>query len=601
MVIGYRRGVGTAEKQTGRRCRRAAVPPDGGCAVPTSTQPALAAASRVTGSVVRGVTQFLAGFIGPMKAFKAAGAGTVPAAAGAGAISDFLGQAGDDATVAELVQSVPMLANPLAEFMSSQPGDSEAVKRLKNAVEGLGIGVLADGLMKGLQLVRAARHAKAQEGAASLPNQVEAPALDPARDFLLLGDPNGPLIEYRGSSADNISAAQSKLAAAGKATETGVPDDVAAKGLAGAADEAAERFATGDFLDGQLRHHNDLGSYVSSEVTPKAKGERVANPSFELDGMSEGAFSTLGRQAATFRDLPNRVFVSGRAVKHIGERRPDLMPDFDTTINDLVRSPDYVLPNPNAPDPWAQPWLVKQIDDATALVVEVRANGKGIDVVNVIEPVDASRLRRAEERATALGLKLDDLKVTGPEGRTLPSSSSVSEDTSRGLRFSDGQPGARSIAQDGVYINFARIETGDDVKEALQEMADAFKGDIDEARRGVRSNEATQEAADALGMTVEDVLARRQGQGFNAEEALAARRLLTASGEKLLEAARKAAAPGAGPADQFVFRKMMATHYAIQAEVIGARTETARALQAGCTWPLGAITISPAMPPCGAW
>jgi hypothetical protein len=84
--------------------------------------------------------------------------------------------------------------------------------------------------------------------------------------------------------------------------------------------------------------------------------------------------------------------------------------------------------------------------------------------------------------------------------------------------------------------------------------------------------------ADDLGMTVSDLLQRRKGQPFNAEEALAARQLWTASGEMLLETAKKAANANAGALDQFAFRKAMAVHAAIQNEVIGARTETARAL-----------------------
>ena len=127
-----------------------------------------------------------------------------------------------------------------------------------------------------------------------------------------------------------------------------------------------------------------------------------------------------------------------------------------------------------------------------------------------------------------------------------------------------------------VYINFARINTPDDVKAVIGQMADTFKGNIDEARRGVQNNDATKELADSLGMSVEDVLSRRKGQGFNAEEALAARKLWASSGETLIEAAKKAADPNAGPADQVAFRKAMSIHYAIQAEVIGARTETAR-------------------------
>lgn len=130
-----------------------------------------------------------------------------------------------------------------------------------------------------------------------------------------------------------------------------------------------------------------------------------------------------------------------------------------------------------------------------------------------------------------------------------------------------------------VYINFARINEPDDVKKVMKDMANAFKGDIDEARRGVQSNEATQELADQLGMSVGDLLSRRKGQGFNAEQAVAARKIWHASTEKLTELAKKAADPNAGAVDQFNFRRMMALHYAIQAEVIGARTETARALQ----------------------
>jgi hypothetical protein len=131
-----------------------------------------------------------------------------------------------------------------------------------------------------------------------------------------------------------------------------------------------------------------------------------------------------------------------------------------------------------------------------------------------------------------------------------------------------------------VYINFARFDEPDSVKFAIGKMAEAMKGSIDEATRGKITQDETLAMAKDLGMTVEDLLARRKGQGFNAEEAVAARQLWAASGEKLVEAARKAAGKDASPLDHFAFRKMMATHSAIQSEVIGARTETARALAA---------------------
>lgn len=129
-----------------------------------------------------------------------------------------------------------------------------------------------------------------------------------------------------------------------------------------------------------------------------------------------------------------------------------------------------------------------------------------------------------------------------------------------------------------VFVNFNRIEEPDQVKFTIGKMAEAMKSQVDEARRGVITQAETAKLADDLGMTVPDLLSRRKGQPLNAEEALAARNLWAASGTRLLELAKKAASPNAGALDQYEFRKAMAVHAAIQSEVIGARTETARAL-----------------------
>ena len=129
-----------------------------------------------------------------------------------------------------------------------------------------------------------------------------------------------------------------------------------------------------------------------------------------------------------------------------------------------------------------------------------------------------------------------------------------------------------------TYINFGRIEAPEQVKFAIGKLAEGLKGSVDEARRGVITHEATQKMADDLGMTVTDLLKRRKGQPLNAEEALAARQMLTTSGEMLVDLAKKAASPNASALDLFAFRKGMAVHAAIQNEVIAARTETARAL-----------------------
>jgi len=135
------------------------------------------------------------------------------------------------------------------------------------------------------------------------------------------------------------------------------------------------------------------------------------------------------------------------------------------------------------------------------------------------------------------------------------------------------RPGERSM-----FVNFARIAEPEDVQSVLRDMVEAFSPSIDAARRGRVSNDETRALANDLGLTVDDVVGRRRGP-MSAEEALAARELLNQSAERLLATARVAADANATPADLFAFRRMMSVHYAVQAEVIAARTETARALQ----------------------
>lgn len=164
----------------------------------------------------------------------------------------------------------------------------------------------------------------------------------------------------------------------------------------------------------------------------------------------------------------------------------------------------------------------------------------------------ARKLTKAEEKAGVLDPRA---LIRGRKGEPLP------EDWS-------------------VYVNFARIDEPDQVKFVIGKMAESMKGHIDEATRGVITQKQTEKLAEEMGLTIPELLSRRKGTPLNAETSLAARQLWAASGEKLLALAKIANGPNAGPIDLFNFRKMMATHAAVQAEVIGARTETARALAA---------------------
>lgn len=144
----------------------------------------------------------------------------------------------------------------------------------------------------------------------------------------------------------------------------------------------------------------------------------------------------------------------------------------------------------------------------------------------------------------------------------------------------DADPVHRGGSDQEVFINFGRINAPDDIKQTIRDLADADRGKIDEARRGVITHEQTQRMAEDLGMTVDDLLNRRAGSPMNAEEMLAARNLLSTSGKQVLESSKRAGIPNATLSDQYNFMKLVGIHTAIQREVIAARTEVARSLSA---------------------
>lgn len=151
--------------------------------------------------------------------------------------------------------------------------------------------------------------------------------------------------------------------------------------------------------------------------------------------------------------------------------------------------------------------------------------------------------------------------------------------------------GAKRVAleEGDVFINFARINTEDDVKSIIRQMAESSSASIQKAQRGVIPNRVTEKAADAkYDEAFQTILSRRTGEGVPPQDVqLAMRRLWASSAEKLMEAA-KAFEASSTAENALAFRRMMVTHKLVQEQVLAIRTETARALQ---QWsiPAGAV------------
>jgi len=127
-------------------------------------------------------------------------------------------------------------------------------------------------------------------------------------------------------------------------------------------------------------------------------------------------------------------------------------------------------------------------------------------------------------------------------------------------------------------INFARIETPDDVKAVISTIMQKEAGAVDDARRGVRTWEQTTEEAAGFDW-VNSMAKRRAGDALNAEQIFAYRTALNASATKVLTLAREVQRTRSVQA-QYAFRRGVATHQAIQMEFMGARAEAGRALNA---------------------
>tara|TARA_R100000426_G_scaffold23259_1_gene20077 strand:+ start:1796 stop:5041 length:3246 start_codon:yes stop_codon:yes gene_type:complete len=126
-------------------------------------------------------------------------------------------------------------------------------------------------------------------------------------------------------------------------------------------------------------------------------------------------------------------------------------------------------------------------------------------------------------------------------------------------------------------INLSNLETTDDIKKLIDDIAKADAKEINNARRQTIQNKDLPKLADDLGLTVDDLMKRRKGEAFNAEQILASRQLLIASGKNLLNLAKDASQ---GAEDSLaIFRRGLAQHRAIQQQVSGLTAEAGRALQ----------------------
>ncbi|MDP1026277.1 thermonuclease family protein [Sphingomonas sp. KR1UV-12] len=127
-------------------------------------------------------------------------------------------------------------------------------------------------------------------------------------------------------------------------------------------------------------------------------------------------------------------------------------------------------------------------------------------------------------------------------------------------------------------IRLDKLDSPQSIARALVQT-ERRAGGFDAATRGRITQAETKNLAADLGMTADDLLKRRKGQAFNAEEALAARQILARSATDLVNIAKRVArVENPGDEVEAAFRSAWLRHAAIQEQVAGMTAEAGRLL-----------------------
>ncbi|QDP60597.1 MAG: hypothetical protein Unbinned767contig1000_22 [Prokaryotic dsDNA virus sp.] len=97
--------------------------------------------------------------------------GRLAAEAGRGATAEFLAFKGDEGRLSDILQDVPGLE--WTEFLASEEDDSDVVGRVKNVIEGMGLGLAVDGVLEIFRAVKKAGKAQAQGNAPAVVSALE--------------------------------------------------------------------------------------------------------------------------------------------------------------------------------------------------------------------------------------------------------------------------------------------------------------------------------------------------------------------------------------------------------------------------------------------
>lgn len=556
----------------------------------------------VTGGIVESMAQFLTGFAAGGRALQAAG--WAKAAPGAinwsrtmvqGALADLASFDGQEERLSNLIESVPALQNPVTEYLSATEDDPELLGRVKNAAEGAIVGPIADVFLMGLRAMHGTRRVKADLDAAAREmaqaDQAAQAAID--RDILRVGDPAAPAV-YATSTGRVV---ERQLDQALTDIETGArpftrEDQARLLETAQVWADATRRVQpersveldalvreAGDRMNqGEYQH---LMNLMEQARKPHAEAQSLFDFVRGLGGLVEdgGELEALGALQMRMRrgqavstnsglEIRNdagltldRAAEAAAEAGYIGSRTADggfVGGEVNELLDALRREASGER-------------VYSEADYDAVFADAARADlFEEIEMLR-LDPDAPVRERRSQARELAAWEPGEPLTV-----RDMDALDRAMDEA--GARNGIGSPAASALGGEEVRINFNALNTGDDIRSVIGQLADQYSGEVNAARRLGRKDADVLTEASAV-RAWDALQARRVGEPLSDAQVRGAQSLYIASAENIRSAIQHAAEAGSDEA-HYAVRRALSMHRAIQAEIAGAKADAARALRA---------------------
>ena len=577
------------------------------------TIPEVAKAGTVEGDLIRSASQFLTAFLPAAKALEGVGVvGHTLQGLGAGAISDFLAFDPKDPRMSNLINDLaPALKNPVTDFLATNPQDTAAEGRFKRALEGLGLGALTNGVLGVV---------KAMRGSRQLSQTLEESVVGGAAPAA--GQQAGRMVtdeEIAQQLGKRVAVAAEPSVASGAVKVTGATPE-AVQGGAPAAATPILRTTTEEDLAQMMAAPK--GQALPASVVRTSEGDlqvmyHGSPADFTHFDVGKAKSTGLYGPGIYFTDKPTEAGTYGR----VRSAYLDITHPFDMDAHIPMETTEALLrqigaPIADRPETMRQWWgsqgptgeqlyrlmvahLGEESESAGRTAANAALQGAGFDgivsrtvpgetqhqVYMAFSPDQVHSVAAIEAlQTTPTTVRIsDETAARLTQAENLPPSLSIGPTQREQARQFQGMAASgamEAIPTEGKYlhINFAHIQTGDDVKQTLGALAEIMKTETEAQRRGVQTTAETMaKAAASPYRDVERILGIGPGTALNAEDTAALKTAWIAGSDRLIALSREVEQGNLAVADEFMRQFAIATN--ITPKWFGVQAENARSFR----------------------